>query len=56
MQSMTVIEALNLVYTTLQECSVPIRDAGRANSAMNLLAECIAALKKTIPDNKEESK
>lgn len=55
MQSMTVIEVLNLVYTTLQECSIPIRDAGRASAAMNLLAECIDALK--VPaDKKEESK
>lgn len=55
MQSMTVIEALNLVHTTLQELSIPMRDAGKASAAMNLLAECIAALK--VPaDKKEESK
>lgn len=47
------IDLLTTAYATLQECAIPMRDASKAGAAMNLLAECIVALKN---QTKEETK
>lgn len=42
---MTITEALTTVHATLQECTIPMRDADKASAALHLLAECISALR-----------
>lgn len=53
MQKTTPLELLTTAYATLQECATPMHYASKAGAAMNLLAECIVALKN---QPKEESK
>lgn len=45
MQKTTPLDLLTTAYATLQDCTVPMREATKAGAALNLLAECIVALK-----------
>lgn len=54
MQTMSLIDALTLVHSTLQECTVPLRDAVKAGGAMNLLNDCIGMLRQSAATEKED--
>lgn len=53
MQKTTPLDLLTTAYATLQDCTVPMREASKVGAALNLLAECIVAMKNPP---KEESK
>lgn len=45
MQKTTPLDLLTTAYATLQDCTVPMREASKVGAALNLLAECIVVLK-----------
>ena len=53
-QRMTITEALARCHALLQECSIPIKDSGKASEALRLLEASIKTLR-AVTENGEES-
>lgn len=51
---MTITEALARCHALLQECSIPIKDSGKASEALRLLEASIKTLQ-AVTENGEES-